>query len=216
MNNNFEIETDRRRNPNGNQHYKIKKMWESHHEISRLLLLGYNNQKIAKAIGITPQTVSNVRNDPIMKRKLAMMNMARDKDAIEISDRMKALEPIAIEVFNKVMNVALEDEDGVARIETDKDIRRDAIASAKIITDHQHPKETKVEHNVGYVTVEMIQEAKRRALEGGSFKDEDDDNKIEDAEFKEVEVRDEEGTNGDRADTASVAVDESEKSEPNV
>lgn len=208
----FEIETDRRRNPDGNQHYKIKKMWESHHEISRLLLLGYNNQKIAQAIGITPQTVSNVRNDPIMKRKLALMGRARDKDAIEISDRMKELEPIAIEVFDKVMKTALDDSDGTARIEDDKDIRRDAIASAKIIADHQHPKETKVEHNVGYVTVEMIQEAKRRALEGGAFSE----NKIEDAEYKVEGSDDEESDNGNGAGDVSTPVDESEKSESDV
>ncbi len=209
MNNNFEIETDRRRNPNGNQHYKIKKMWESHHEISRLLLLGYNNQKIAKAIGITPQTVSNVRNDPIMKRKLALMSMARDKDAVEVADRMTALAPIAMEVFEEVMNKALDDPEGIT---DQKDLRRDAIASAKIIADHTHPKETKVEHNVGYVTVEMIQEAKRRALEGGAFSE----NKIEDVNFEEVKMEgsdDEEGNNGNGTGSAGVAANESEKSE---
>ena len=204
--------TDRRRNPFGNQNYSIKNMWESHHEISRLLLLGYNNVKIAKALGITAQTVSNVRNDPIMKRKLSLMGTARDKDAIEISDRMKALEPVAIEVFDKVMNTALEDEDGISKIEVDKDLRRDAIASAKIIADHQHPKQSQVEHHLGFVTVEMVQEAKRRALEGGAF----DKKNIEDADFK-VEVEDEEeDNNGNGAGNTGAPVDSSDKPESDV
>ena len=209
----FNVTTDKRRNHDGERKLPpIKTMWEVHHEISRLLLLGYKNTQIAKAVGLTKERVSQVRNDPIMKRKLSIMGMARDKDAIEISDRMKELEPIAVEVFEKVMNTALDDEDGTARIEDDKDLRRDAIASAKIITDHQHPKETKVEHNVGYVTVEMIQEAKRRALEGGAFSE----NKIEDAEYKVEGSDDEEDTNGNGTDPVSTPVDESEKSESGV
>jgi len=199
--------TDKRRNPNGNQHYGIKELWNHHHEISRLLLLGYNNKKIASALGLTPQTISNVRNSPQMKRKLFLMSSARDNDAIEVADRIKALAPKAVRVFEEVMETALEDDAFV----TDKDLRRDAITSAKIVTDHAHPKEVKGEHIVGFVTMEQVREAKKRAIEGGAFAGD----KIEDADFKEIkrEVKDEEddsnGSNGN-GDSAVSDVDKLE------
>ena len=45
-------------------------MWERHHTIARLLALGRSNVEIAEVLNITPQTVSNTRNDPIVKAKI--------------------------------------------------------------------------------------------------------------------------------------------------
>ena len=205
-------DVDKRRNPSGNKNTRIKNLWEVHHEISRLLLLGYKNTRIAEAIGISKERVSQVRNDPLMQRKLALMRGARDNEAIEVADRMKAIDPIAVEVFKKVMETALEDDAFIA----DKDLRRDAIASGKIVVDHTHPKEVKSEHLVGFVTLEQIQEAKKRALQGGAYA-----GKIEEGEFEEIKREEddgdsEEGNNGNGADSAGNPVDKPDKSKPDM
>jgi len=88
---------DLRKNPNKPRGFQISEMWASHHEIARMLLLGEKNVDIAKNLKCSIQTVSNVRNSPVVKDKLAIMSAARDADTINLSKEIMELAPIAIE-----------------------------------------------------------------------------------------------------------------------
>src|SRR4030066_1513356 len=97
---------DRRRNPEGNQTYAIAQLWEHHHEILRLLLLGRDNKEVALIVGCTPQTVSNVRNTPEAKRKLAMMRDARDYSAVDVAQKIQETLPEAVDTLEAAMTEA--------------------------------------------------------------------------------------------------------------
>jgi len=74
-------------------------MWEVHHEIARLVLLGYKNVDIAEKLDCSPQLVSNVRNSPVVKEKLALMRGARDADTIDIAKEIKEIAPEALNLL---------------------------------------------------------------------------------------------------------------------
>lgn len=98
--------TDGRRNPNGNQHYEIKQMWERHHQIARLLVLGWSNMQVATHLGITPQTVSNARNNPEVKRQIDLLSARADNSIVDVSKRIQDLAPRALNVMEEVMDDA--------------------------------------------------------------------------------------------------------------
>lgn len=143
--------SDARFNPEGNQHYEVKKVWESHKEIMRRVLLGQKNVDIAKALGITPQTVSNVRNNPLVREQISMLEDIRDNRAVDISRDIKELSPIALEV----MKAAMQDPGSPWGVK---------VRSAMDLLDrggYQAPKQVNVLH--AHLTHEAIQDIKNRA-----------------------------------------------------
>lgn len=76
--------------------WQVAEMWENHHEIARRIILGENNKEIAEALGCSAVQVSNVRNSPVVKDKLAVMAAARDAGTIELAREIQDLAPIAI------------------------------------------------------------------------------------------------------------------------
>lgn len=75
----------------------IVEMWESHHEIARRLLLGQKHVDIAKDMGCTPQTVSNVERSPVVADKLSIMRAARDAGSIDLAKEIQDLAPLALQ-----------------------------------------------------------------------------------------------------------------------
>lgn len=88
---------DLRRRADGKKRgFQVAEMWDSHHEIARRILLGQKGVDIAKALNCTAQTVSNVRNSPVVKEKIELMQAARDVGALDLADQIKELAPIAL------------------------------------------------------------------------------------------------------------------------
>lgn len=77
--------------------YQIAEMWERHHEIARMIILGMTNVAIANEIGCSAQLVSNVRNSPVVKDQLSIMKMVRDTESIDLSREIRDLAPIALQ-----------------------------------------------------------------------------------------------------------------------
>ncbi len=75
----------------------IVEMWESHHEIARRLLLGQKGTDIARDLNCSAQTISNVRNSPVVKDKLAIMSAARDAGSIDLAREIADLAPLALQ-----------------------------------------------------------------------------------------------------------------------
>ena len=96
--------TDNRRAPGGRKGWQIAEMWDKHHEIARYLVMGYSNEDIAKLVGVTAQTISNVKNSPVVQDKIAVMRAVRDVECMDLQKEIASLAPIAI----KRMREALE------------------------------------------------------------------------------------------------------------
>lgn len=148
--------TDRRFNPEGNQNYDIKHMWASHHEIKRLVLLGMNNMNIARLLNCTYQTVSNVRNNPIVLRELEEMEKQRDTEAITIGERIMKQVPLAVRVLEKSMQAAETAGDDQTQL------RGIGVRSATTILDHAHPKTTKTVGLQAFMSLDRIREIQEK------------------------------------------------------
>jgi transcriptional regulator with XRE-family HTH domain len=83
--------------------YNVKQLWEAHHEMLRRLALGESNGEVARALGITPQTVSNIRNSPMGREKLNALQEGIDKDMVIISRRIEKFAPVALDLLEGII-----------------------------------------------------------------------------------------------------------------
>lgn len=97
------INHDGRFNPGGNQGYDLSKVWEHHEEIARRLCIGERAVDIAKDLGLHPQTVSNVRNNPIVKELLRIYRRERDSEVRVLVSEARAVAPKAIALMQKAI-----------------------------------------------------------------------------------------------------------------
>jgi hypothetical protein len=94
---------DRRFSPTGSNSYDIKRVWAHHHEILRMVVLGKSNVEIAESLNITPQTVSNVRNSPLVADILKKLMHERDEETVNISKRIEEFTPVAVRLLEEVI-----------------------------------------------------------------------------------------------------------------
>ncbi len=89
--------------------YDIKQLWESHQEVCRLLVLGWNNMQIAEELHITPQTVSNIRNSPMAREHLEKLQNGRDEETTLIHKRVQQFAPVALKLLEDIIEGKRED-----------------------------------------------------------------------------------------------------------
>jgi hypothetical protein len=77
--------------------YEVKEIWFQHQEIIRLIVLGYGNIEIAEITGYTPQTISNIRNSPVVRERVAELQGELDYRTLDIMERVRQFEPVALE-----------------------------------------------------------------------------------------------------------------------
>lgn len=83
--------------------HTISKIWEIHDEITRRLVLGEKNVNIAKALNCSEQTVSNVRNSPIIQDKMSVMKGARDAATVDIARDIQEFAPVALDLLKNIV-----------------------------------------------------------------------------------------------------------------
>lgn len=163
----------RRASSHGRQRtYTVAHMWDLHHEIARLIVLGWKNTRIAEHLKCTPQQVSNVRNSPVVMEHIAILRGTRDADTIDIAKDIKELAAPSLKLLRGII------EDGKFDSETAPLIMR-ARESNNMLdrAGHGAPKKVIGDFAVAHFTVEQIEEIKRRAK--------DDENSV-DGEYEEV------------------------------
>jgi len=98
-------EEDQRRSVKGDERktFEVSEMWEMHHEIVRLLVLGMSNVDICKILGVSQPMVSYTRNSKVVKDKLAIMRAARDADTIDIAKDIQAKAPKALALLYDII-----------------------------------------------------------------------------------------------------------------
>ena len=73
--------------------YKIRQIWENHHEIARRLVAGEKAIDIANDMGYSPNVISYTRHSPIVKEKIAELNPLRDAETAELARHIAELAP---------------------------------------------------------------------------------------------------------------------------
>lgn len=95
------------RNPTGQRKYQIEQIWDTHHEIMRLLLIGMKEVDIARHLGVSPVMVSYTKNSAIVQRQMSLLQAARDAKSVDIGAEIKKLLPKAVRVLEECMDSEL-------------------------------------------------------------------------------------------------------------
>ncbi len=135
--------------------WSVTEMWDIHHEIARMLLIGWKNVDIAKKLDVSAVMVSAVRNSPVVQEKLALMHKSRDADAIDVAKEIKDFAPVALNLLKDI-------------VEGDGDGEQASIGlrggMAKDLLDRAgHGAIQKSMGLVGHLTAEDIEGLKKRA-----------------------------------------------------
>lgn len=142
--------------PGQSNAWSVSDMWEIHHESKRLMLLGWKNVDIAKKLGITPQSVSQHRNSPIVQEELALMVKARDADAIDVAKEIEKFAPKALNILKDVINAEGEGESATISLR--------AKSAESWLDRAGHGAINKNHSVVAYLTKEEIEEMKDKAF----------------------------------------------------
>lgn len=88
--------------------YEVKNVWEHHQQMLRLVALGHSNNAVAEATGVTPQTISNLRNSPIAQPRLEHFRKELDREAIDIGAKITAFAPTALRLLEDIITGEVE------------------------------------------------------------------------------------------------------------
>lgn len=93
----------RRGDKGGKKGHQIAQMWDNHHEIARLIVLGLDNKDIAERLNCSSQTISNVRNSPVVQDKLAILHAVRDVATGDLAHEIAQMAPMALKRIKEVL-----------------------------------------------------------------------------------------------------------------
>ena len=146
-------------------HWVVSEMWDLHHEIARRISLGQKNVEIAKALGCTPQTVSNVRNSLVVQEHISILQGARDADTIDLAREIKEIAPVALQLLKNVINGEKEG------VNASIALRAREANNMLARVGHGVPHKVQAEVANWHLTSKDIQDIKQRALVNGDVVD---------------------------------------------
>jgi hypothetical protein len=82
----------------------LQELRDNHQVIKRLLFMGKSPAEISRTLGVTTQTVSNVRNSKLMRIALERLHKQADKDVVEIESRIQSLLKPSLDKLEEVIN----------------------------------------------------------------------------------------------------------------
>ena len=134
--------------------YTLKHMWERHHQMARLLLLGYGNKEVADFLGCTPQNVSDVRNSPVFQEKMAALRDEADGAAVSIGTKLEKGAAKSLHLL-----------EGIRDGELTQDIKLRAQVAQDLLDRAGHGKIQKVEgrHAIAHLDAEALERIKSLA-----------------------------------------------------
>ena len=136
---------------------RVEHVWEFHHNVARLIVLGYNNKQIAQMMGKTPERISHIRNSPMVIRLIEMMRAEADQGTIDVRSEIQALAPKAIEIIKS----QLEDE------HTSPHLKFKGATYLLGLAGHVAPKNVNVRSVHTNLSPDQIEKIKSRAVEIG-------------------------------------------------
>ena len=145
--------------PETHKQYHIEQMWEIHHEICRLNLIGMRPVDIARHLGVSPVMVSYTLRSPIVQQQMKNMSAARDVDAVDVAAEIKALAPHAVEILKELLDDPL------------PNIKLKAVQDVLDRAGHAAVRTIKTENTHTFFTPQEIAEIKDRARDIGLLTD---------------------------------------------
>lgn len=142
--------------------YQIEALWDLHREIIRRLVLGQGNKEIARALDITPVTVSYVKNSELGKKKRAELQHSMDEDVKDVTSRIQDIAPKALDVLENI--IAGNDQEFGGQMISVKDRYR---ASKDVLEKAGHVAPNKVQGAVAHAVIDgdYLDKLKQRAKE---------------------------------------------------
>ena len=118
--------------------YVLSHMFQRHHEMARLVMLGFSNGEIAAALNCTPQNVSDCRNSPIFQSKLAFLSGNRDEAAIDVAKSLRDEAPASLKLLVS------------ARDSEDVDLKLRTVLARDLLDRAGYSKVTRVEGRIAH------------------------------------------------------------------
>lgn len=82
----------------------IRALWDKHHEVIRLIVLGKTNVEIARLLGCTKENISTIRNEPLVQAQVASLTSQADAEIVDITKRIAEIAPKAIDKLEQVLD----------------------------------------------------------------------------------------------------------------
>jgi len=82
--------------------YQIQSIWDKHHEIKRLDLLGIAPKDIAARLGVNPQNICDIRGSELYKHEMAAARIARDCATFEVSRAIEEEGPKCLRLLTAI------------------------------------------------------------------------------------------------------------------
>lgn len=149
----------RHRLPETHKPYQIEQMWELHHEVCRLALIGMKQIDIANHLGVSPVMVSYTLRSPLVQRQLNHLKAVRDLEAIDVSKEIQELAPRAVKVLEELMENEL------------PNIKLKAATDVLDRAGHAAVRTLRTENIHAHFTADEISDIKKRAREVGLLTD---------------------------------------------
>lgn len=148
--------------------YQIEGLWEKHHEIKRLELVGITSNKvIAEALGVTPESVCAIRGSELYRRELQAASFAKDCAALDVARAIEEEGPKCLELLTAIRDNRVEVTGEPSPITLRAHVAEDLLdRNAKSAKVRQVQGEFKHAHLVADTTISRIKE---RAREIGDF-----------------------------------------------
>lgn len=91
------------RRPRDNRQFEITHLWDKHHKMKRLALMGMSYKDIAVECGVARETVTQVMNSALMKRELEVLRTVLDSKAIDVGVKLREMNVQAVKLLADIM-----------------------------------------------------------------------------------------------------------------
>lgn len=158
---------------NGERKYQVQNIWNVHHRVMQLALLGFKQTDIARMLSVSEVMVSYTLNSELVKKQLTIMRGAADAEVLDLAIEIRKIAPRALERMKELMENS---SDNIA------------LSAAKDILDRAGYGATKRLDISHHITEDDIREIKERAALCTDLTDVIDIDVIDSGDKREGEV----------------------------
>jgi DNA-binding CsgD family transcriptional regulator len=87
-------------------------LYDRHHQVVRMIVLGMKNTEIAESLNITPMSVSQIRTSPLIRMQIRKLHAEADEQTVDVRKEINAYAPKCLEIIQDI----LEDENVSANV----------------------------------------------------------------------------------------------------
>ena len=130
-------EAGRTKSEGGNV-WQLKAMWEHHHVMKRLCVLGWSPKEIADHLKMTPESVRACLNSEIMRREIEVLRAGLDVKTADVAKRLENMAGKSCDVIEEIL------EDDAAPVAIRAKVALDVLSRAG------HPPHTRISGQIDH------------------------------------------------------------------